>query len=479
MDNDLDGQDKSPPHTTSKHSKWRTLGSGGGLFLVVGAAENGIWPILLPTIANDFASETSWVVWILVAFALGMAGTALTAGRVSDLIGHRRVAIAGLSTEIVILGLIVVMPSIWPVLGLRFIQGIARAADLNSMAALLVGGYPREQRGQIIGIRAGLSALGAMLGPVYAGVVAQQFDWRFVPIGIAAFYGVQLVLLLTLAKRDTLAGGETWDHMRHLEWVGAFAFLFAMSSLLLSARLFRGGGDWGTGLALIALAAILFWAAIRFERRSANPVLNLALFKSPAFSGAGAALIIFALASGASHFLFPFFTQRGLGWSLSLSGSVMVSFYVIQMWASPLMGHLSDKVGTLRIQLVGIGILVTGLLLGSQLGEDASPQQVILVLLVMGGASSLFMPPNSKVIYNAVPPSELAGASSISVAGRYVGQSLGAALAASILLTQGDEGIIAAFRTSMLTLAAIVGAGASTALLVPALIRAQRREAQQ
>ena len=456
-------------------SKWRVLGAGG-VFSVVGAMENGSWAILLPTIADDFSVDISTVVWVLVAFALGMAGTALTAGKVGDIVGHRRVAIVGLTAEGAMIIAVVLMPSFWPVLAFRFLQGIARATGLNSMAALVVGGFPRESRGQVIGLRAGLSALGLMLGPIYAGLVAQQFGWRAAMVGIVFLYAVQLVLLIVLAKRkNPVEGGDkTWDLLRHLDWIGAFVFLIGMSALLFSARSFRGGDAWVYGLGLIGLSAIAFIAAVRFERRSAHPILNLGLFKSPAFSGAGAALISFSMAYGAVNFLFPFFTQRGLNWSLSLSGTVLVAFYFVQFWGSPLMGHVSDKLGPRRVQSAGIIVLVTGLLLASRLGDGAQPWQVVAVLLTLGVASSLFMPPNGKIIYAAVPSTALGTASAVGIVGRYIGQSLGAALGAALLLANEDRGTTAAFQSSMLTLALITGVGVSSALLIPALIMARR-----
>ena len=155
---------------------------------------------------------------------------------------------------------------------------------------------------------------------------------------------------------------------------------------------------------------------------------------------------------------------------------MLVAFYFVQLWGSPLMGHVSDKVGPKRVQSVGVAVLVVGLLIGSRLGEGTEPWQVVAVLLTLGAASSLFMPPNARIIYAAVPPTELATASAVGVVGRYIGQSLGAAIGATLLLSQADGGIVAGFQSSMLIMALIAGTGVGLALLVPALIAARQEK---
>ena len=454
--------------------KWRALGAGG-FFFVAGTIENGTWPILLPTIARHFDVSTSAVVWILVAFALGMAGSSLTAGRIGDLLGHKRVATIGFIAEGSIILLIPFMPVFWYIIPLRFVQGIARATGLNSIGALVVGAFPQEERGRILGLRNGLAAAGLLLGPLYAGLIGQLFGWRIAVQGVVVGYVIQIILVTVLARNDIPQPGRALATLRRLDWAGALAFLIAICTLIYSAQLLRGDDTRFLGAGSLVFSVAMFLAAVRFERRSAAPVLNLGLFKSPAFSSAGAALITFSMASGAALFLFPFYMQSGLGWSLAFAGSVLITLNFVQVWGSPLMGYLSDRISPRHIQATGVVVMVAGLTLASRLGSGPEVWQVVVVMLMLGSAASLFGPPNNKVIYNAVPPDALGSANAISAVGRYIGQSLGGAIGAALLVTYSDRGVPAAFGSAMMILAVLVGVIVTTALFSPLIVA--RRQA--
>ena len=450
--------------------KWRGLGAGA-FFFVAGAMENGTWFILLPTIGDHFDVPASTVVWIFIAFALGMAGSALTAGHIGDVIGHKRVATIGFIAEGAMLVLIVIAPVFWLILVLRFIQGIARATGLNAIGAVVINNWPREQRGRILGIRNSLAATGLLLGPLYGGLVGQALGWRAAFIGIVILYGIQVVLVVTLAPATSRGGGRAWATLRRLDWAGAVAFMVGIAAFLLAAQSFRWQNAVVLGLAAAAIAAGMITLAVWFERRSEAPVLNLGLLRSPTFSWATVSLILFTMAFGASVFLFPFFLQKGLLWTLGLAGLVLMTLNIVQAVASPYTGALADRVGVRRVQGFGVAVMVSGLLVGSRLGVGAEVWQVVGVMLIIGAGMTLFSPPNNRIIYDAVPQTAIGAANAATAVGRYVGQSLGGAIAASLLASMAAEGVPAAFRSSMLILALIVGIGVTVTILAPLLLK--------
>ena len=152
--------------------------------LLNGSIESASWLIMLPTITRDFDASKTAIVWVIVAFALGLAGSGLAAGKLSDLIGLKRMAVTTFVFEVVLLIGIVAAPELWMLYPLRFFQGVARAGSTNATAALLIGSFSVERRGRVLGARYSLAYGGLLLGAVYAGLVTESQGWHAAMIGI-------------------------------------------------------------------------------------------------------------------------------------------------------------------------------------------------------------------------------------------------------------------------------------------------------
>lgn len=446
-----------------------------GLYFCFGAMERATWPNLLPTMGERFGVSSIVVAWTIIAFALGMAGSTLTAGRLGDLIGHRRLAVSGFAAEGVILGMVALSPVLWPIFVLRFFQGFAAAAALNNITAIVFGAFPRERRGRVIGFVSGLASIGLLLGPVYGGFVAQALDWRWAIGGIAAYTLAQAVVTFVLIAQDEARASGSG--IRSLNWAGAAGLLVVMVSLIVAAQLLRFEASRPIGAALLVGSVIMALLTLRSERRSAMPILGLHLFKSWSFTSAGAATIWFSLAFGVVNLLFPFYLQQGLGWTIAVSGVMLVALNVVQPWGSPLSGILADRIGAAPVMIAGAAVGVVALVLAAMLGPDPATWQVALPLVVFGFSMSLFMPSATKLIYSDVPQTALASAASMATSGRYIGQSLGAALGTALLAAQGDAGVAEGFGSAMGVTAALLFAGmAALGLIRPLLIAVRRRQ---
>src|SRR5687767_11564387 len=126
--------------------KWTALGAGG-VYIGGATIERSTWPLLLPVIRDDLNVGTSEVVWLVVMFALGMAGSTLTVGHLGDKLGHKRIASIGLVIEGSLLLAAAISPVFWPMLVLRLFQGMGAAMSLNNLQALTVGAWSAEERG--------------------------------------------------------------------------------------------------------------------------------------------------------------------------------------------------------------------------------------------------------------------------------------------------------------------------------------------
>lgn len=438
--------------------------------------ERATWPNLLPSIGAYFEVSSTAVAWTVIAFAVGMAGSTLTAGRLGDLLGHRRLAATGFALEGLLLLACALSPVLWPIFLFRFLQGFAAAAALNNVTAIAVGAFPRERRGRAIGAVGGFAAFGLMIGPLYGGFVGDWLDWRWA-IGVIGLYVLaQAAVTLLMAPPDK-ATMQLKD-ARGLHWTGAFGFLVAMITLIVAAQLLRSGDTRLVGGALLAAFVLVTALTVWRESRAPAPILGLRLFKEWNFSLASASLIWFSLSFGAMNVLFPFYLQEGLGWTLAASGVMLVALNAVQPWGSPLSGLLADRFGSARVMIAGTVAAIAGLLLAGALGSAPETWRIVLALGLFGASVSLFMPPVTKLIFAHAPQNALAGAASMATSGRYVGQSLGVAFGAALLVAGGGAPLAEAFGNAMTTLAAVLAGGlALIALARPAAGLIRRRTA--
>lgn len=453
-------------------STWKSAGASS-FALLNGSLEIAAWLIMLPTISRQFDASKTEIAWVVVAFALGLAGSGLAAGRLSDLIGLKRMAVATFAGEIVLLAGIVVAPELWMLYPLRFLQGVARAGSTNATAALLIGSFSAERRGRVLGGRYALAYAGQLLGALTAAFLTEAWGWRAAIAGITSLTIGHTLLVVLFARSDPPRRDTLQAILRRFDWPGAAAFLLATSIFIFATQLFKGGTvHWG--VICLAIAASILWLAVRIERRAATPALELQLFKNGAFTAATASLMIMALATGTANFLFPFYMQDGLGWSPSVSATAYVAMNFMQMLASPVMGSLADRLGARRLVITGAAIAIAAFLVASAMGRDVEPWQVAGVMLAIGLGMSIFETPNNSVIFRNAGPA-LGSASAITGVYRYVGLSLGGAMGAILLTVAGQDDLVSGFAAGMLLLAITVAIGLSAMQLLQ--LRAERKAA--
>lgn len=237
--------------------------------------------VALPSIQRDLHSSFSDLQWVVNAYALTLAAFLLTGGAVSDLIGRRKVFLAGL----------VVFTCSSAVCGLsssplmlnlaRAVQGVGGAMMFSTSLALIAQAFHGPERGIAFGVFGAVTGAAVAIGPVLGGLLTSGIGWKWiffvnVPIGIAA---VALTISQVSESRDPDARG--------VDWIGLISFSGAL--FLLVYALSQGNEKgWGSTLIvsfLIASAALLV-VFVTAERMQARPMLDLSLFRRPAFTGA-------------------------------------------------------------------------------------------------------------------------------------------------------------------------------------------------
>ena len=389
--------------------------------------------ISLPAIANDFEIGISEVEWVVVAFLLATGALLLTFGRLGDIIGYKRVYVAGFIVFALAGALCGLSQSVAELVGLRAVQGLGAGMVQAIGPAIVTATFSPQERGKALGLNAMSVAVGLALGPTLGGVLTEWLSWRWIffvnlPVGI---FGV------LWAQRVLSADGGGDSSQRRFDPFGAVLISGALFCLLLALS---EGSNWGWGsfgtIGLLAAFALLGVAFIVAELRVRQPMLDLKLFTIRSFFAGNTSLLIAFAALFAANFLLPFFLERGQGLSDFESGLLLTPLPLAILVVAPLSGALSDRIGTRIPSTVGLTVLAVGLLSLTSIDAQTGYWSLIWRFAMVGIGMGLFNSPNQSSIMGSVPKSRLGNASGMISQMRYTGQALGIAVGGAVIASR-------------------------------------------
>jgi EmrB/QacA subfamily drug resistance transporter len=378
--------------------------------------------VALPSIERDLGASFSDLQWVVDAYALTLAAFLLTAGSVADLIGRRRVFIVGVAlftTASALCGF-----SHTPLLLnlSRALQGVGAAMMFACALALLASAYQGRDRGTAFGVWGAVTGAAVAVGPLAGGVLTEWIGWEAiffinVPIGI----GVIALTVRTVEETRNPAGGS-------IDWGGLVTFSGAL--FLLIFGLIRGNTEgWGSTLIVSMLvgAAVLLVAFFVIERRLRDPMLDLTLFRKPAFIGASTAAFVLS-ASMFSMFLYlTFYIQNQLGFSALESGLRFLPVTVLSFIAAPISGKLAERFGVRWFVGGGLLLVAAGLFLMSGLDAGDSWTALLPGFALAGIGIGMTNPALATAAIGIVSPMRAGMASGVNSTFRQVGIATGIA----------------------------------------------------
>lgn len=387
--------------------------------------------VALPDIQSSLGASLSSLQWVVDAYSLTLAAFLLTAGSLADRIGRRRIFTLGFAVFTIASFLCGISPNATLLNLARGLQGVGGAAMFATSLALIAQEFHGRERGTAIGAWGATIGGAVAVGPLIGGALTEGLGWEWiffvnVPIGAAA-------IALTMSKLANLKGEDPSP----IDWPGLVTFSLGLFALVYG--LIRGNPDgWSSPQILASLigAGVLLVVFVVVEMRMGNAMLDLSLFRKPAF--AGVSIVAFALSGGmfAMFLYITLYVQDVLGHSPLEAGLIFLPLTVLSFFVAPVAGKLSARIPIRFLLGVGLTFVGVALLLMHGVAPGDSWTTLLPGFLVAGAGIGMTNPGIAQTAIGVVPPQQAGMASGINNTFRQVGIATGVAALGAIFQSQ-------------------------------------------
>ncbi|WLQ43316.1 MDR family MFS transporter [Streptomyces laculatispora] len=398
------------------------------LGMLLAALDQTIVSTALPTIVSDLGG-LEHLSWVVTAYLLASTAATPLWGKLGDQYGRKRlfqIAIVIFLIGSALCGIAQNMPQL---IGFRALQGLGGGGLIVLSMAIVGDIVPPRERGKYQGLFGAVFGATSVLGPLLGGFFTEQLSWRWVfyinlPIGVVALAVIAAVLHIPVRRTK-----------HTIDYLGTFLIAAVATCLVLVASL--GGTTWAWGSAqivgLAVVSVLLLIAFVYVERRAAEPVLPLKLFRIRTFSLVAVISFVIGFAMFGAMTYLPTFLQVVHGITPTMSGVHMLPMVFGLLITSTGSGQIVSRTGRWKIfPILGTGITAIGLLLLHRLTEHSSTLEMSLYFFVFGAGLGLVMQVLVLIVQNAVSYQDLGVATSGATFFRSIGASFGVAIFGTI-----------------------------------------------
>jgi EmrB/QacA subfamily drug resistance transporter len=394
------------------------------LSLFLASMESTVVATGMPTIVSQLGG-LEYYSWVFSAYMLASTTTVPLYGKLSDLYGRRPIYAAAMVLFLIGSVLCGLSQSMVQLIAARAVQGVG-AGGLMPLAFIIIGDmFTLEQRARMQGLFSGVWGVSSVVGPLLGGFLVDKVSWHWI-FYINVVPGLLAGILVWRAwvdpPRDTAARPS-------VDYAGAALLTTGVVVLLLG--LFELGNLFGTALLLGAVAcfALLAWV----ERRAADPVLPLALFRDRLFVVACLHGVLAGWAMFGSTAYVPLFVQAVLGTSATAAGATLTPLLIAWVGASIIGSRLLLKIGYRTLATLGMVLLTVGSFLMSRITAGSSQLNLVAGLALMGIGMGLSIPAFLIAVQSTVGRRFLGTATSTLQFSRSIGGVLGVSIMGAVL----------------------------------------------
>jgi EmrB/QacA subfamily drug resistance transporter len=440
----VDSQDETTP-------KWSAAAVAcAGAF--VASLSTSVVAIAAPTIARDLHASRANVGWVLTAYLLTTSCLLAGVGRLADVLGRRRVYLAGFvvfATASLACGAAPTLPLL---IAARVVQGVGAAALMATGPAIITRAFPPRLRARGLGVQLAATYTALTLGPTIGGALTSFFGWHavFYAVGAAAAVGTCVATVLLERDEDRAAARAP-----PLDVGGSVFFAIGLAGLLIALR--RGpaaGGSMTTVGVLLAISIAALVLFVRHEARHPAPVLPLVLLRTPAFAGGVIGAVLLYSITFVLAWLLPFHLQSERGMDPSYAGALLTAQPAMMAVSAPISGWVSDRFGPRLPSVTGMLAIAAGLALVPR-AAASSNGLLVAALALVGTGAGLYAAANNSVIMGAAPRDRQGTAAAMAATARNVGMASGVALAVMLHEAIGFE-LALAMASAMALLGALL-----------------------
>jgi len=430
--------------------------------------------VALPSVVRHFSASATAATWILLSFLLVTTVLVVPFGRLADIIGRRRLYLAGLSLLTLASLVAGAAPDVGVLILARIAQAVGAASIMANVTAILTDAFRPSKLSIGLGSNVTVAAVGLVAGPAVGGVVADGLDWRWVfwfnvPVGI-----ISLVWAVpTLRELPRQGAREPFD------FVGAVLSAIVIGAFVTAIALggTHGWTAWPVvagGIGFVLGFPVLIWT----QRRRTFPLLDLQLFADRARAIAFSVTFVLAFARFGIVLILALYLQAAQGWSAVRTGLIIMPTAIGMMVAAPVAARLALRFSARILASAGLGLTAGALFyLAAQLNPRTDATSLVVVLSLVGLGSGLVMTPNTSSIMASVTAGRRGVANALRAMMQNVGTVTGTAVCLAIVtrpLAPADQAAAYAGTLSRLsahTLPAFT-AGYHRALLLLAVVTA-------
>lgn len=398
------------------------------LLTFMACLDSSIVNVALPVMADYFKVGMNSIAIIVSSYLIAISATILIFGRLGDIKGTVRVFKIGIVIFTFGSLLCAIANTLYLLVLARVIQAVGAAGFMATNQGIITRVFSAGERGKALGITGSFVALGTLVGPPLGGFIVDAAAWQYIfliniPIGFFAF-----ILGLKILPRD-----EESIQAR-LDIRGALLFLFFIVALFTAILVGEQIGFSKPSVLIgFGFAIVAFIIFIKVELAEDSPMLELNIFRNRLFSLSILCGFLLFVAMNCSNILLPFYLQDVIKMSPSVSGLYLMTYPLVLFVVAPISGHLSDKIGSELLTLIGLIVFSSAFFMMATLNQRLEPVKLIVIIAIMALGNGMFQSPNNSLIMSSVPRDRVGIAGSINALVRNLGLVVGISVSTLIL----------------------------------------------